>query len=129
MPFSGTLRAGPAPSRLVDGERGRNPMDGRRPDGHIENDASHDLGFSMMVTQSFLYNAIFFSYALVLAHFYHLASDQIGFFFIPFAIGNLLGPLVLGGLFDTVGRRVMITLTYCVVHKSREPLVQAGLSG
>lgn len=71
------------------------------------------LGFSMMVTQSFLYNAIFFSYALVLAHFYHIAADHIGFFFIPFAIGNLLGPLVLGGLFDTVGRRVMITLTYC----------------
>ncbi|MHB1841511.1 MAG: MFS transporter [Sulfobacillus sp.] len=72
------------------------------------------LGFSMMVTQSFLYNAIFFSYALVLANFYHIASDRIGYFFIPFAIGNLLGPLLLGGLFDTVGRRKMITFTYCI---------------
>ena len=72
------------------------------------------LGFSMMVTQAFLYNAIFFSYALVLAHFYHVASDHMGYFFIPFAAGNLLGPLMLGGLFDTLGRRVMITLTYCI---------------
>lgn len=72
------------------------------------------LGFSMMVTQSFLYNAIFFSYALVLAHFYHVPSDRLGLYFFPFAIGNLLGPLVLGPLFDSVGRRRMITLTYCL---------------
>lgn len=72
------------------------------------------LGFSMMVTQSFLYNAIFFSYALVLTHFYKIPEDQTAFFFIPFAIGNLIGPLVLGPLFDTVGRRRMIMLTYCV---------------
>ena len=72
------------------------------------------LGFSMMVTQSFLYNAIFFSYALVLTHFYKIPEDQTAYFFIPFAIGNLIGPLVLGPLFDTVGRRRMIMLTYCV---------------
>ncbi len=72
------------------------------------------LGFSMMVTQSFLYNAIFFSYALVLSHFYHIAADHIGYFFIPFAVGNLIGPLLLGGLFDTIGRRKMITFTYCI---------------
>lgn len=71
------------------------------------------LGFSMMVTQSFLYNAIFFSYALVLAHFYHIPSNHIGYYFFPFAVGNLLGPLLIGHLFDTVGRRVMITFTYC----------------
>ncbi|MHB1527384.1 MAG: MFS transporter [Candidatus Dormibacteria bacterium] len=72
------------------------------------------LAFSMMVTQSFLYNAIFFSYALVLAHFYHVALDQIGFFFFPFAVGNLAGPLLIGRLFDTIGRRKMIMFTYCV---------------
>jgi MFS family permease len=70
------------------------------------------LGFSMMVTQAFLYNAIFFTYTLVLGHFYHVASDHIGYFFFPFAVGNLLGPLLLGPLFDTVGRRKMILLTY-----------------
>jgi MFS family permease len=72
------------------------------------------LGFSMMVTQAFLYNAIFFTSGLVLANFYHVPSDQLGFYFFPFALGNLVGPLVLGPLFDTIGRRVMITTTYCV---------------
>lgn len=70
------------------------------------------LGFSMMVTQAFLYNAIFFTYALVLQHFYHIPSDRIGVYFFPFAVGNLLGPLLLGQLFDTVGRRMMILGTY-----------------
>jgi MFS family permease len=70
------------------------------------------LGFSMMVTQAFLYNAIFFSYALVLDHFYGVGSDRIGYFFFPFAVGNLAGPLLLGKLFDTVGRRRMILATY-----------------
>ena len=54
------------------------------------------LGFTMMVTQSFLYNAIFFTYALVLENFYGIAKDQTGYYFFPFAIGNLLGPLLLG---------------------------------
>jgi MFS family permease len=66
------------------------------------------LGLSLMVTQSFLYNAIFFTYALVLKNFYGLSAAQAALFFFPFAIGNLLGPLVLGPLFDTVGRRKMI---------------------
>src|SRR5438105_3910328 len=72
------------------------------------------LGFSMMVTQAFLYNAIFFTYGLVLANFYHIPSDQIGYYFFPFAVGNLAGPLLLGHLFDTIGRRVMIMSTYCL---------------
>src|SRR3954468_3140563 len=72
------------------------------------------LGFSMMVTQAFLYNAIFFTYSLVLAHFYNIPGDQIGYYFFPFAVGNLVGPLVLGPFFDTVGRRKMILGTYAI---------------
>lgn len=70
------------------------------------------LGLSMMITQSFLYNAIFFSYALVLENFYAVPKGTTGFYIFPFAIGNLLGPLLLGPLFDTVGRRKMIFATY-----------------
>jgi MFS family permease len=70
------------------------------------------LGLSMMVTQSFLYNAIFFTYALVLQNFYHLSSSSAAIYFFPFAIGNLIGPLVLGPFFDSIGRRKMIFATY-----------------
>ena len=72
------------------------------------------LGFTMMVTQAFLYNAIFFTYALVLSNFYHVSSSGTAYYFFPFALGNLLGPLTIGHLFDTIGRRRMITFTYCV---------------
>ena len=72
------------------------------------------LGFSMMVTQAFLYNAIFFTYALVLTNFYHVTAANTAYYFFPFALGNLLGPLTIGHLFDTVGRRKMIMTTYCV---------------
>jgi MFS family permease len=71
-------------------------------------------GFTMMVTQAFLYNAIFFSYALVLKVFYKIPADHIPYYFFPFAVGNLLGPLVLGPLFDTLGRRRMILWTYAL---------------
>jgi MFS family permease len=70
------------------------------------------VAFSMMVTQSFLYNAIFFTYAIVLTTFYKIPEGQIPLFFIPFAIGNLAGPLILGPLFDTIGRKQMIFATY-----------------
>jgi MFS family permease len=65
-----------------------------------------------MAAQAFFYNAIFFTYALVLTKFYGIESDQIGWYILPFAASNFLGPLVLGRLFDTVGRRPMIVLTY-----------------
>jgi MFS family permease len=70
------------------------------------------LGFSMMVTQAFLYNAIFFTSGLVLGKFYNVPADQLGLYFFPFALGNLAGPLILGRLFDTIGRRRMIASTY-----------------
>jgi len=70
------------------------------------------VGATMMITQSFLYNAIFFTYVLVLENFYHVPQSQTPLYFFPFAIGNLLGPLLLGRLFDSWGRRQMIFLTY-----------------
>lgn len=70
------------------------------------------LGFSLMVGQAFLYNAIFFTYALVLSTFYKVPGDEVPWFIIPFAVGNILGPLTIGRLFDTVGRRPMIAFTY-----------------
>ena len=72
------------------------------------------LGAVLMITQSFLYNAIFFTYALVLNNFFHVSEGHTAYYFIAFAIGNLLGPIVLGPLFDTLGRRVMISGTYLV---------------
>jgi MFS family permease len=72
------------------------------------------LGLSLMVSQAFFYNAIFFTYALVLARFYGVAEHHVGYYIFPFALGNFLGPLVLGRLFDVVGRRRMIAATYAV---------------
>ena len=72
------------------------------------------LGFSLMATQAFLYNAIFFTYALVLQHFFHVSKAHTSYYFLPFAVGNLAGPLLLGPLFDTVGRRKMISGTYLI---------------
>ncbi|WP_207229499.1 MFS transporter [Ktedonosporobacter rubrisoli] len=70
------------------------------------------LGFALMVGQAFLYNAIFFTYGLVLTTFYHIPNSSVGFYLIPFAIGNIFGPLTIGRLFDTIGRRQMISFTY-----------------
>jgi MFS family permease len=72
------------------------------------------LGLSLMVSQAFLYNAIFFTYALILTRFYHVPGSRTGLYLLPFAVGNFCGPLLLGTLFDTVGRRVMIAATYAL---------------
>jgi MFS family permease len=70
------------------------------------------LGLTLMVAQAFFYNAIFFTYALVLIRFYKVPPQKTGLYLLPFALGNVLGPLLLGRLFDTVGRKPMIALTY-----------------
>ncbi len=72
------------------------------------------VGFALMAGQAFCYNAVFFTYALILTDFYHVRSDDVGWYLLPFAAGNFLGPLVLGRLFDTVGRRPMIAFTYAI---------------
>jgi MFS family permease len=72
------------------------------------------VGLALMTAQAFFYNAIFFTFALVLTDFYGIGADKVGWYILPFAAGNFLGPLLLGRLFDTLGRRAMITLTYGV---------------
>ena len=72
------------------------------------------LGFVLMLTQAFFYNAIFFTYALVLMRFYGVPEQRVGGYLLPFALGNVLGPIVLGHLFDTIGRKQMIAATYGV---------------
>jgi MFS family permease len=70
------------------------------------------LALALMVAQAFLFNAVFFSYGLVLTTFYHVPDQRTGVYLLLMAVSNFFGPLLLGQLFDTVGRRVMITLTY-----------------
>jgi MFS family permease len=70
------------------------------------------LGFALMVTQAFFYNAVLFTYGLVLLRYYHVAAERLGLFLVPLALGNFIGPLTIGRLFDTVGRKPMISITY-----------------
>jgi len=72
------------------------------------------LGLSLMAAQAFLYNAIFFTYAMMLTDFYDVPSDHVGYYVLPFALGNVLGPLLLGRFFDTIGRKPMIVFTYAM---------------
>jgi MFS family permease len=81
------------------------------------------VGLALMVAQAFFYNAIFFTYALVLTQFYGIPASGIGWYLLPFALGNFLGPLLLGRLFDTIGRRIMILVTFGVSG------VQLAISG
>ncbi|HLT26624.1 MAG TPA: MFS transporter [Zeimonas sp.] len=70
------------------------------------------VALAMMLAQAFFYNAIFFTYALVLTHYYGVPDVRVALYIFPFALGNVLGPLLLGPLFDAVGRRTMIGSTY-----------------
>jgi MFS family permease len=72
------------------------------------------VGLTLMVAQAFFYNAIFFTYALILTDFYGIPAGGVGWYILPFAAGNVLGPLLLGHLFDTVGRKIMIASTYAL---------------
>ena len=72
------------------------------------------LGAVLMISQSFLYNAIFFTYTLVLGKFYGVASESAPLYLIAFAVGNLAGPLTLGHFFDTIGRKKMIAGTFAI---------------
>ena len=72
------------------------------------------VGLSLMAAQAFFYNAIFFTYALILTDFYGVPAASVGWYILPFAAGNFLGPLLLGRLFDTLGRKFMIGTTYAV---------------
>ena len=70
------------------------------------------LGFALMVTQAFFYNAVLFTYGLVLLRYYKVPASRLGLYLVPLAIGNLFGPILMGRLFDTIGRRKMIAGTY-----------------
>lgn len=72
------------------------------------------FGLSLMISQAFLYNAIFFTYALILSKFYGVPGDRTGLYLVPFAVGNFLGPVLLGPYFDSVGRKPMIAGTYAI---------------
>jgi MFS family permease len=72
------------------------------------------VALALMAAQAFFYNAIFFTYALVLTTFYGIRSEHVGWYILPFAAGNVLGPILLGRLFDTLGRRPMIAFTYAM---------------
>ena len=72
------------------------------------------LGVALLLSQAFLYNSLFFSNSLILTKFYGVDADDVGLYMIPFAIGNFLGPLALGPLFDRWGRRAMISSTYAL---------------
>jgi MFS family permease len=72
------------------------------------------VGLSLMAAQAFFYNAVFFTYALILTDFFGIRADDVGWYLLPFAAGNFLGPLLLGPLFDTIGRKPMIGATYAL---------------
>ena len=72
------------------------------------------LALTLMVAQSFLYNSVFFTFGLIIAKFYHVPNERVGLYLLPLAIGNFCGPLLLGSLFDTVGRKKMIAGTFAM---------------
>jgi MFS family permease len=87
------------------------------------------LGLTLMASQALFYNAIFFTYGLVLARFYGVADQDVGYYIFPFAVGNFLGPLLLGRFFDSIGRRKMIAATYTIAGLGLIATGQAFASG
>lgn len=90
------------------------------------------VGLVLMISQAFFYNALFFTYALVLEKFYGVPGGHVGWYLLPFALGSFLGPLLLGRLFDTIGRRPMIAATYgisAVLLAGAGYLFQIGVFG
>jgi MFS family permease len=85
------------------------------------------LVIALMVAQAFLFNAVFFTYGLVLTHFYHTSQTKVGIYLLPLTLSNFLGPLLLGSLFDTIGRKRMITGTFAI--SAVLLLITAGLFG
>jgi MFS family permease len=77
-----------------------------------ENRSRSYLGLLLMIAQAFFFNAVFFSYGLVVKKFFHVPDDALPLHLLPFAIASFLGPLTLGKLFDKIGRKPMITATY-----------------
>ena len=77
-----------------------------------ENRGRSFLSLVLMVAQSFFFNAVFFTYGLVVKKFFHISDDDLPMHLLPFALGSFFGPLVLGKLFDSWGRKPMITATY-----------------
>jgi MFS family permease len=72
------------------------------------------LALTLMVAQSFLYNSVFFTFGLIISNFYHVPNEQVGLYLFPLAIGNFCGPLLLGPLFDTIGRKKMIAGSFAI---------------
>ena len=79
-----------------------------------ENRPRSFLGLVLMVGQSFFFNAVFFSYALVVKRFYHVTDNELPIHLLPFAVASFFGPMTLGRLFDKIGRKPMITATYAI---------------
>jgi MFS family permease len=93
----------------------------------VENRQRSVLGLVLMVGQAFFFNAVFFTFGLIAKKFYHVEDSQLPMQLLPFAIGSFLGPMILGPLFDRLGRKTMITLTYGTAGLML--LVVAGLFG
>ena len=77
-----------------------------------ENRSRSFLALALMIGQSFFFNAVFFSYGLVAKRFFKISDNDLPMHLLPFAVGSFLGPLLLGKLFDKIGRKPMITATY-----------------
>jgi MFS family permease len=80
----------------------------------VDNRQRSILALILMVGQSFFFNAVFFTYGLVVTKFYHVDATQLPWHLLPFALASFLGPIVLGRLFDTIGRKPMIAITYAI---------------